>query len=52
MSMTPESITMVLTGAGVYFGIRHLLEGFRLDISDQLSAINNKIDNVLSGRPR
>ena len=61
--MTPESITMIITGGVVLLGMWRLLEGLRLDLTaeikdlrsdltNQITAVNTRIDNVLLDRPR
>ena len=51
--MTPDIITTILTGVGVVFGslfvIRRLLEGFRRDISNQLSGLRLDLLNPIEG---
>ena len=41
------TITTIFTGIGVLFGVWRLLEGVRRDLTNQISAVNTRIDNVL-----
>ena len=50
--MTPDTtIATILTGIGVLFGVWRLvhaeIEGVRRDLTNQISAVNTRIDNVL-----
>ena len=45
--MTPDVIATVLTGAAVLVGVWRLVENVRRDLSAQLAAVNQRIDNVL-----
>ena len=51
--MTPDIITTILTGVGVVFGslfgVRRLLEGFRLDLSAEIEGLRRDISNQLDG---
>ena len=45
--MTPDVIATVLTGAAVLVGVWRLVENVRRDLTAQIAAVNQRIDNVL-----
>ena len=50
--MTPDTIATILTGIGVLFVVRRLIDDLRRDLTAQISALNTRIDNELLGRLR
>ena len=40
-------IATVLTGAAVLLGVWRLVDGIRIDLTAQITAVNMRIDNVL-----
>ena len=45
--MTPDTIATILTGIGVLFGVWRLIKGVRRDLTNQITSVNIRIDNVL-----
>ena len=52
VSMSPDTITTILTGIGVLFGVWRLIEGVRRDLTNQIAGVNTRIDNVLLAERR
>ena len=51
-AMSPDIIVTILTGIGVLFVVRCLIYDLRCDLTDQITAINTRIDNELLGGRR
>ena len=45
--MTPDVIATVLTGVGVLIGVWRMVDGVRRDLTAQIAAVNDRIDNIL-----
>ena len=45
--MSPDVIATVLTGVAVLIGVWRLVDGIRIDLTAQITAVNMRIDNVL-----
>ena len=45
--MTLDIIATILTGIVVLLGVWHLIDGVRRDLTNQITSVNTRIDNVL-----